>query len=99
MPTPSRFVLWLFLALPVAFGVDAFGYLLPAGAFKFDLFIALQISCNLLLGWFFGLVRFRNGIETGTSILVIICAFLMPAILLLIAIVSTLFCGIDACGR
>jgi hypothetical protein len=99
MPTPSRFVLWLFLALPVAFGVDAFGYLLPAGALKFDLLVALQISCNLLLGWFFGLIRFRKRIEIGTSILVIIFAFLMPAILLLFAIVSTLFCGIDACGR
>jgi hypothetical protein len=82
MPTPSRFVLWLFLALPVAFGVDAFGYLLPAGALKFDLLIALQISCNLLLGWFFGLIRFRKRMETGISILVIICAVLMPAILL-----------------
>jgi hypothetical protein len=99
MPTPSRFVLWLFLALPVAFGVDTFGYLLPAGALKFDLLIALQISCNLLLGWFLSLIRFQKRIEIGTSILVIICAFLMPAILLLFAIVSTLFCGIDACGR
>jgi hypothetical protein len=99
MPTPSRFILWLVLALPVAFGVDAFGYLLPAGALKFDLLIALQIFCNLLLGWLFGLIRFRNQSEIGTSILVIILAFLMPAILLLVAIVSTLFCGIDACGQ
>jgi hypothetical protein len=98
MPTQSRFVLWLFLALPVAVGVDAFGYLLPAGVLKFDLLIALQISCNLLLGWFFGLIRFRKRSEIGASISVIIFAFLMPAILLLFAIVSTLFCGIDACG-
>jgi hypothetical protein len=99
MPTALRFVLWLLLALPVAFGVDAFGYLLPAGALKFDVLIALQISCNLLSGWLFGFIRFRKRTEIGMSILAIILAFLMPAILLLFAIVSTLFCGIDACGR
>jgi hypothetical protein len=98
MTTPWRFVLWVVLAPPVAFGFDAFGFLLPAGALKFDLLIALQIVCNLFLGWFFGLLRFERN-EIGPSILVIIFAFLMPAILLLIAIVSALFCGIDACSR
>jgi hypothetical protein len=99
IPTPLRFVVWLFLTLPVMFGANALGYFLPASAIKFDLIIALEIACNLLLGWLFGLVRFQNRLEIGTSILVIIFALSMPAILIVLAIVSTLFCGIDACGR
>jgi hypothetical protein len=99
MQTPSRFALWLFLALPVAFGVSAFGYLLPASAIKFYLMMAMQIACELLLAWLIGLIRFRNRPEIGTSILVIIFALAMPAILIVLAIVSTLFCGIDACGQ
>jgi hypothetical protein len=99
MPTPLRFVIWLLSALPVMFGVGAAGYLLPDGSYKFYLGVALQIACNLFLGWFFGLIRFRNGSHAGTSILAIVCAFLMPAVLVLLAIISTLFCGIDACGQ
>jgi hypothetical protein len=99
VPTPLRFVVWLLLALPVTFGVAPLGYLLPASGIKIYLIMALQIACDLLLGWLFGLIRFRNRAEIATSILVIICALAMPAIVLLFAIVSTLFCGIDACGR
>jgi hypothetical protein len=99
MPTPRRFVVWLFLLPPVAFGVAALGYFLPASALKFYLNITLQIACNLLLGWLFGLIRFQNRLEIGTSILVIIFAVSMPAILIVFAIISTLFCGIDACVR
>jgi len=87
-----RFVVWLFLALPVAFGVHALGYSLFSGSG-----VTLQIACNLLLGWLFGLIRFRNRLEIGTSILVILFALSMPALLIVFAIVSTLFCGIDAC--
>ena len=97
MSTPLRFVVWLFLALPVAFGVDALGYFLPASALKIYLSIALQIACNLLLGWLFGLIRFQNRLEIGTSILAIIFALSMPVLLIVLAIISTLFCGIDAC--
>ncbi len=96
--TPLRFVVWLLSTLPVMFGVGAVGYLLPAGSYKFYLGMALQIACNLALGWFFGLVRFRNTTEIGTSILAIMFSFFMPAILIVLAIISTLFCGIDACG-
>jgi hypothetical protein len=99
MATPLRFVVWLLLALPVTFGVAPLGYFLPASAIKIYLIIALQIACDLLLGWLFGLIRFRNPPEIGTSILVVIFALAMPAILIVLAIVSTLFCGIDACGR
>jgi hypothetical protein len=99
MPTALRFVVWLLLTIPVMFGVGAVGYLLPAGNYKFYLGIALQIACDLLLGWLLGLIRLRNGPEIGTSVLTIIFAFLMPAILIVLAIISTLFCGIDACGR
>jgi hypothetical protein len=98
MLTPLRFVVWLVLALPVAFGVASSGYFLPASAIKIYLIMALQIACGLLLGWLLGLIRFRNPPEIGTSILVIILALAMPAILIVLAIVSTLFCGIDACG-
>jgi hypothetical protein len=59
----------------------------------------LQIFCNLLLGWLFGLIRFQNRYETGISILVAIFALAIPAILIVLAIVATLFCGIDACGH
>jgi hypothetical protein len=99
MPPPLRFFVWLLLALPVTFGVSPLGYFLPASAVKIYLIMALQIACALLLGWLFGLIRFRNRLEVGTSILVIIFALAMPAILIVFAIVSTLFCGIDACGR
>ena len=75
------------------------GHFLPAGSYKFYLGIALQIACNLLSGWLLGLIRFRNGPEIGTSVLAIIFAFLMPAILIVLAIISTLFCGVDACGQ
>jgi hypothetical protein len=97
-PTPLRFVVWLLLALPVTLGVAPLGYFLPASAIKIYLIMAMQIACDILLAWLFGLIRFRNRPEIGTSILVIIFAVFMPAILLLLAIVSTLFCGIDACG-
>lgn len=99
MPTLLRFVVWLLLAIPVMFGVGAVGHFLPAGSYKFYLGIALQIACNLLSGWLLGLIRFRNGPEIGTSVLAIIFAFLMPAILIVLAIISTLFCGVDACGQ
>ena len=87
------------LTLPVMLGASALGYFLPASGVKFDLIIALQIAGNLLLGWLFGLIRFQNRIEFGTSIAVIIFALAMPAILIVLAIASTLFCGIDACGH
>jgi hypothetical protein len=99
MPISLRFVIWFLLAPLVALGVSSFGYLLPAGAYKFYLSITLQVVCNLLLGWLFGLIRFRSGDEIGISVLVIILAVLMPAILIVLAIISTLFCGIDACGH
>ena len=99
MPTASRFVIWLVSTLPVTLAVDALGYLLPAGGLKFNLLMALQIVCNLVLGWLFGLIRFQNPSEIGISIMVIVFAFAMPAILLLLAIASTVFCGIDACGH
>jgi hypothetical protein len=98
MRTPIRFVFWLFLALPVALGVASSGYFLPASAIKIYLIMASQIACDLIMAWLFGLIRFRNQSEIGTSILVIIFALAMPAILIVLAIVSTLFCGIDACG-
>jgi hypothetical protein len=60
--------------------------------------MALQIACDLLLGWLFGLIRFRNQSQIGISILVILIALAVPVILIVLAIVSTLFCGIDACG-
>jgi hypothetical protein len=99
MPTALRFVVWLLLTVPVMFAVGALGHLLPPSGVKFYLGISLQIACNLLIGWLFGLIRFRDGPEIGTSILAIIFAFLMPAILVVLAIISTLFCGIDACGH
>ena len=99
MSTPLRFVVWFFLALPVTFGVGASGYFIPAGAFKSDLILALQIACNLLLGWLFGLLRFRNGPEIATSVLVVVFSLVMRIIVLFLAIVATLFCGIDACGH
>jgi hypothetical protein len=98
MRTPIRFVFWLILALPVALGVASSGYFLPASAIKIYLIMASQIACDLLMAWLFGLIRFRNQSEIGTSILVIIFGLAMPAILIALAIVSTLFCGIDACG-
>ena len=99
MPTASRFVIWLVSTLPVTLAVDALGYLLPAGGLKFNLLMALQAACNVVVGWLFGLIRFQNQSEIGVSILVIILALAMPAILLVVAIASTLFCGIDACGQ
>jgi len=88
MSTPLRFVVWLFLLLPVAFGVDA----LVSGFSGSG--VALQSACNLLLGWLFGLIRFQNRLEIGTSILAIIFALSMPFILPFFAIVATLlFCG------
>jgi hypothetical protein len=99
MPIPLRFVVWLLLLPPVAFGIGSLGYFLPASSLKFYLNIALQMACNLLLGSLLGLVRFRNRSEIGTSVLAIILALVMPAILIVLAIFSTLFCGIDACAR
>src|ERR1700761_7265841 len=99
MSKPLRFASWLGSTLPVALGVDALGYLLPASGLKFNLLMALQALCNVVVGWLFGMIRFQNAPEIGVSILVIILALAMPAILLVVAIASTLFCGIDACGQ
>ena len=98
MPTPRRIVIWLVLALPLAFGVASLGYFLPASANKIYLIMALQIACDLLLGWLFGLIRFRKQSEIGISLLIIFISLAVPVILIVLAIVSTLFCGIDACG-
>jgi hypothetical protein len=100
MPTLLRFVVWLFLALAVTFGVGATGYFLAASTLKTYLISGLQIACNLLLGWRFGLLRFQTRLEIGVSILVIIFALSMRTILIVFAIiVTTLYCGIDACVR
>ena len=99
MPTALRFVVWLLLAVLVMFGVGAVGHFLPAGSYKFYLGISMQIACDLVLGWLLGLIRFGNRDEIGASIPAIIFAFLMPIILIVLAIISTLFCGIDACGN
>ena len=98
-PTPLRFIVWLLVTLPVMFAVSALSYFLPASGIKFDLNFALEIAGNLVSAWLFGLIRFQNSGEIVTSILAIIFAFLMPAILIVLAIISTLFCGIDACGH
>jgi hypothetical protein len=96
---PDRFVIWLLLTLPVMIGVSALGYLLHAGTYKFYLGIALQIACDLLAAWLFGLIRFPQRSGIGASVMPVILAFFMPAIWIVLAIVSTLFCGIDACGH
>jgi len=96
MSTPLRFAVWLLSTLPVMFAVGALGYLPPASGIKFDLNLAFQMAGNLVLGWFFGLIRAQ---KIATSIVTIIFALLMPAILVVLAIASTLFCGIGACGH
>ena len=102
MSTPLRFVVWLFLTAPVTFGAGALGYFLPS-ALKIHLLMMmmplmpLASACNLLVGWLFGLFRFHNRIEIGTSILVIFFALSMPTVLLGLVIIGSVFCGIDAC--
>ena|ERR1700761_5512690 len=98
MRTSLRFLVWLGSTLVLTLGVDALGYLLPAGDLKFDLLFALQVGGNLVTAWLFGLIRFRNTGGIGLSVLVVVLALLMPAIFVVLAIVSTLLCGIDACG-
>jgi hypothetical protein len=99
MSASQRFVVWLLVAVAAALGVGALGYFVPASGAKIYLIEVTQIACNLLLGWLFGLIRFHTRPEIGISVLVVILAVAMPAILLVLAIVVTLFCGIDACGH
>jgi peptidoglycan/LPS O-acetylase OafA/YrhL len=99
MSTSLRFFVWLLAAVAAAVGVGALGYFVPASGTKIYLIEVTQIVCNLLLGCLFGLIRFHTRPEIGMTVLVVILAVAMPAILLVLAIVSTLFCGIDACGH
>ena len=93
-----RFVVWLLLAMLLPFGIGALGYLLPASGLKIYLAIGLQIIFNLLFGWLLGLISIQKRSQIGPSIFIVTLALAIPFILLFFAIVSTVFCGIDACG-
>jgi len=90
MPTPLRFIIWFFLALVVTFGIDSLGHFLNQSAYKFDILIALQFACNILLALPLGLVRFQTGGQIGVSLLVGIFAAAMQYLVMTLAIVITI---------
>jgi hypothetical protein len=98
LPKLQRFIVWLLLAFVLAFGVAGAGFFVPAIPFKPYLISILQVASDVVLGWIFGLITFRSRLEIATSVMVIILAFSMRFIVLVFAIITTLFCGIDACG-
>jgi hypothetical protein len=99
MSTLRRFLIWFLLAFAAIFGAGAIGYFIRASGQKVYILWGLEIALDLAIAWLLGLLRFRTSGETTTAILVVVLALAMRPIFMVLAIISTVFCGIDACGH
>jgi hypothetical protein len=99
MSVPRRFLIWFLSALAVFVGAAGLGYFLPASGHKISIVWGVEIALDLAVAWRLGLLRFRTSAEISIAVLVTLLAVAMLPILTVLAILSTLLCGIDACSH